>query len=267
MRADQLLLAQGLAPTRSAAQRLIDGGAAEWLSPTGWALVRKAGHELPDAAQLRVTDDAELRYVSRGGLKLEGALLAAGLSVTGLTVLDVGQSTGGFTDCLLKAGASKVVGFDVGHGQLNTGLMRDPRVVALENLHVRELADSALPQHTPADGFDLIVGDLSFISMLGALPFLAPWLSPKGQVLLLIKPQFEVGPKHVSRGGLVKDAAQYTLLETRAREACAALGWAVNGYFQSTITGGDGNTEFFLWADNLASAVDRLPPPQPPPAT
>ena len=248
MRADQLLLAQGLAPTRSAAQRLIDGDAAEWQSPAGWALVRKAGQDLPDATQLRITDDAELRYVSRGGLKLEGALLAAGLSVTGLAVLDVGQSTGGFTDCVLKKGAARVVGFDVGHGQLNADLMDDSRVVALENLHLRELADSALPQHAPALGFDLIVGDLSFISMLGALPFLAPWLKPEGQVLLLIKPQFEVGPKHVSRGGLVKDRAQYLLLETRAREACAALGWRVNGYFESAIHGGDGNTEFFIWA-------------------
>jgi len=243
-----MLLAQGLAPTRSAAQRLIDGGAAEWLSPTGWAVVRKAGSELGEAAQLRITDDAELRYVSRGGLKLEGALLKAGLSVAGLNVLDVGQSTGGFTDCLLKSGAARVVGFDVGHGQLNSGLASDPRVVALENLHVRELADSALATHAPPVGFDLIVGDLSFISMLGALPSLAPWLGPEGQVLLLIKPQFEVGPKHVSRGGLVKDAAQYPLLETRAREACAALGWRVNGYFESAIHGGDGNKEFFLWA-------------------
>ena len=248
MRADQLLLAQGLAPTRSAAQRLIDGGAAEWLSPTGWVVVKKAGAELVEGAQLRITDDAELRYVSRGGLKLEGALRAAALSVAGLTVLDVGQSTGGFTDCVLKKGAAQVTGFDVGHGQLNSALIGDPRVAALENLHVRELADSALAIHVPPGGFDLIVGDLSFISMLGALPFLAPWLKPEGQVLLLIKPQFEVGPKHVSRGGLVKDAAQYPLLETRAREACAALDWRVNGYFESAIHGGDGNTEFFLWA-------------------
>lgn len=248
MRADQLLLAQGLAPTRSAAQRLIDGGAAEWQSSTGWAVLRKAGQELPDAAQLRITDDAELRYVSRGGLKLEGALRVAGFSVTGMSVLDVGQSTGGFTDCVLKSGAARVVGFDVGHGQLNASLLADARVVALENLHVRELAGSALATHAPAGGFDLIVGDLSFISMLGALPLLAPWLRPEGQVLLLIKPQFEVGPKHVSRGGLVKDAVQYPLLETRAREACAALGWRVKGYFESAIHGGDGNTEFFLWA-------------------
>jgi 23S rRNA (cytidine1920-2'-O)/16S rRNA (cytidine1409-2'-O)-methyltransferase len=251
MRADQLLVAQGLAPTRSAAQRLIDAGAAEWAAVKGWAQVRKAGEDLPETAQLRLTDDAELRYVSRGGLKLEGALQHAGLDVRGLVALDIGQSTGGFSDCLLKQGAARVVGIDVGHRQLNKALAADSRVVALEGLHVRELDGSALlKQHRPPDGFDLIVGDLSFISMLGALSQLAPWLAAGGQVLLLIKPQFEVGPKHVARGGLVKDAAQYPLLEARAREACARLGWQVRGYFESPITGGDGNKEFFLWASN-----------------
>jgi len=248
MRADQLLLGQGLAPTRSAAQRLIDSGAAEWASPKGWSAVRKAGEDLPETAQFRITDDAELRYVSRGGLKLEGALQSAGLDVQGLVALDMGQSTGGFSDCLLKKGAARVVGVDVGHGQLNAGLAADPRVVALENLHVRQLTGSALQQHAPDGGFDLIVGDLSFISMLGELPALAAWLKPGGQVLLLIKPQFEVGRKHVARGGLVKDAAQYPLLEARARAACEQLGWLVKGYFESPIAGGDGNKEFFLWA-------------------
>ena len=248
MRADQLLVAQSLAPTRSAAQRLIERGAVQWASAKGWAGVRKAGEDLPQTAQLRITDDAELRFVSRGGLKLEGALKACGLSVAGLTVLDVGQSTGGFSDCLLKSGAARVVGFDVGHGQLHASLAADARVTALEGLHVRELSGSALEGHKPAGGFDLIVGDLSFISMLGALPQLAPWLKPGGQVLLLVKPQFELGPQAVGRGGLVKDASLYPQLEARAREAAAALGWTVRDYFESPITGGDGNTEFFLWA-------------------
>ena len=247
MRADQLLVAQGQAPTRSAAQRLIDAGSAEWDAPSGWAKIRKSGENLPEHAQLRVTDDAELRYVSRGGLKLEGALSHCGMDVSGLTALDMGQSTGGFTDCLLKKGAVRVVGVDVGHDQLNAGLRADPRVTALEGVHVREL-DAPLKLHAPSQGFDLIVGDLSFISMLGALPQLSPWLHVEGQVLLLIKPQFEVGPKHVARGGLVKDAAQYPLLEARARDACAALQWTVRDYFESPITGGDGNKEFFLWA-------------------
>lgn len=240
MRADQLLVGQGLAPTRSAAQRLIADGAAEWASPTGWAVVRKAGEDLSETAQFRITNDAELRYVSRGGLKLEGALKASGVDVAGLSVLDVGQSTGGFTDCLLKHGAAQVVGIDVGHGQLHASLAGDARVQAIEGMHVR---------HYQTDQrFDLIVGDLSFISMMGELPRLAPWLAPQGQVLLLIKPQFELGPKALARGGLVKDRSQYVTLETSAREAAKALGWQVCGYFESAITGGDGNTEFFLWA-------------------
>ena len=240
MRADQLLVSQGLAPTRSAAQRLIENGAAEWASVKGWVAIRKAGEDIPDTAQFRITDDAELRYVSRGGLKLEGALKTSGLALTGLTVLDIGQSTGGFTDCLLKSGAARVVGIDVGHGQLHAGLVGDPRVQAIEGMHVR--------QYQPAQRFALIVGDLSFISMLGELPRLPPWLAPGGQVLLLIKPQFELGPKALGRGGLVRDAAQYPRLETQARDAAAALGWQVRGYFESAITGGDGNKEFFLWA-------------------
>jgi len=248
MRADQLLVAKGLAPTRSAAQRLIAAAAAEWQSPKGWTALRKAGEELPEHAELRVSDDAELRYVSRGGLKLEGALRQSRVPVSNLCVLDIGQSTGGFSDCLLKAGAARVVGVDGGHGQLLERLRSDARVLALEGLHVRELAASALRDHAPAGGFDLIVGDLSFISMLGTLPQLDAWLAPQGQVLLLIKPQFELGPKALGRGGLVKDAAQYPQLEARAREAAAAPGWQLLGYFESAITGGDGNKEFFLWA-------------------
>lgn len=247
MRADQLLVAQGLAPSRSSAQRLITQGAVEWAAAGGWQVVKKAGEELLEGVELRVTDDAELRYVSRGGLKLEGALQHTGLAVTGETVLDLGQSTGGFTDCLLAAGARHVVGVDVGHGQLHPTLRADLRVTSLEGVHVRELAE-ALPSHQPTGGFPLVVGDLSFISMIDSLPHLLPWLAPHGQLLLLIKPQFELGPQAVGKGGLVKDEADYPRLETRARLACTALGLKVHDYFDSPITGGDGNREFFLWA-------------------
>ena len=246
MRADQLLVAQGLAPTRSVAQRLIGNGAVEWAAPAGWAVLKKAGEDLPETAQLRVTDDAELRYVSRGGLKLEGALARTGLDVSSHTVLDVGQSTGGFTDCLLAHGARHVVGVDVGHGQLHARLQADPRVTALEGTHVRELG--ALRPHVPTGGFTLIVGDLSFISMLGSLPQLLPWLEVHGHLLVLIKPQFELGPQALGKGGLVKDEADYPRLEARVRLACTALGLKVLDYFDSPITGGDGNREFFLWA-------------------
>lgn len=246
MRADQLLVAQGLAPTRSVAQRLISNGAAEWASPTGWAVLKKAGEDLSATAQLRVTDDAELRYVSRGGLKLEGAIKRTGLDVARLTVLDVGQSTGGFTDCLLAHGARHVVGVDVGHAQLHPRLHADERVTALEGVHVRELG--VLRQHVPTGGFTLIVGDLSFISMVGSLPELLPWLEAHGHLLVLIKPQFELGPQALGKGGLVKDEADYPRLEARVRLACTALGLKVLDYFDSPITGGDGNREFFLWA-------------------
>ena len=256
MRADQLLVSKSLAPTRSAAARLIAAGAAEWQGPAGWQVIRKAGEELNEHGELRVSDDAELRFVSRGGLKLEGALKHSGLSVAGLSVLDMGQSTGGFSDCLLKAGAARVVGVDVGHSQLHESLRQHAQVVALEQLHVRELAGSALTEHAPKGGFPLIVGDLSFISMLGALPHLAAWLAPEGQVLLLVKPQFELGKKALARGGLIKDVKQYPLLETQARTAAKDLGWKVLGYFESAITGGDGNKEFFLWAQAPGTAKD-----------
>jgi 23S rRNA (cytidine1920-2'-O)/16S rRNA (cytidine1409-2'-O)-methyltransferase len=209
-------------------------------------VLKKAGEDLPDTAQLRVIDDAELRYVSRGGLKLQGALARTGAEVADHTVLDIGQSTGGFTDCLLAHGARHVVGVDVGHGQLHARLRGDARVTALEGTHVREL--DALRAHAPTGGFTLIVGDLSFISMVGSLPELLPWLEAHGHLLVLVKPQFELGPKALDKRGLVKDEADYPRLEGRVRLACTALGLKVLDYFDSPITGGDGNREFFLYA-------------------
>lgn len=249
-RADQLLVAGGHAPTRSAAQRLVDASAAQWLSPKGWVTLRKSGEDLPDGAQLRVTNDDELRWVSRAGLKLEGALAQIELDVHGLSCLDVGQSTGGFTDVLLSQGAAKVVGVDVGHGQLHDKLRADARVVALENVNARELDESPLREHAPAEGFDLIVADLSFIALSKIVPHLGPWLKPGGQVLMLIKPQFEVGKEHVGKGGVVKDPAQHARARDMVRRACTDLGWKVHKGFASPIAGGDGNLEFFIWAQS-----------------
>jgi 23S rRNA (cytidine1920-2'-O)/16S rRNA (cytidine1409-2'-O)-methyltransferase len=242
MRADQLLVARGLAATRSQAQRLIAGGV-QWFDGLHWKPVAKNGDELPDEARLEVVDTAESRYVSRGGLKLEGALRDAGLAVTGWSCLDVGQSTGGFTDCLLQHGAARVTGVDVGHGQLHPALRRDPRVIAIEKLNARELRADQV-----GSDFDLVTGDLSFISLTLVLPALAPLLKPQGHLLMLVKPQFELQPGQVGKGGLVKDAALYTLVEQRLRECCAALGLQVRGWFASPITGGDGNREFFIHA-------------------
>ena len=248
MRADQLLVQRSLAPTRSAAQRLIDVGAVRWLGPKGWAVPRKAGEDLPEACQIEVTDDAELRFVSRGGLKLEAALTRCAVTVAGTNCLDVGQSTGGFTDALLQRGAARVVGLDVGRAQLAAALAGDARVVSHEGLNARDVAGSPFEQDERLHSFDLVVADLSFISLTHLLPTIANYLAPSGQAVLLVKPQFELQPVDIGKGGLVKDAASYPRVEKRIREACAALRLSVRDYFASAIDGGDGNKEFFVWA-------------------
>ena len=252
MRADQLLVERGLAASRAQAQRLIAAGVRWRLGGAGWRAVGKNGDELPQGAELQLLDDAEARYVSRGGLKLEGALNATGWDVHGWRCLDVGQSTGGFTDCLLQRGAAQVVGLDVGHDQLHPRLRADARVVCIEGLNARTLqaGDARLPE--AAQGFELVVGDVSFISLTLVLPALVPLLKPAGRLLMLVKPQFELQPGQVGKGGIVRDATLYALVEQRLRSACAALGLEVQGWHPSAIEGGDGNREFFIQATRAA---------------
>lgn len=288
MRIDQLLVQRGLASTRSQAQRLIADGV-EWLQVDKWRRVAKNGDEVPESADIRLLDDSEARYVSRGGLKLEAALKKVGLSVKGLKCLDVGQSTGGFTDCLLKHGALSVVGVDVGSAQLHPSLREDTRVLCVESVNARTLSATdlvaAYASSTGADGqfdieddgdfhdavdaddeddggegadvelpeefappFDLIVADLSFISQTLVLPAVVPMLKAGGTLLTLVKPQFELQPGQVGKGGIVKDAAMYAIVEERVRGACADLELAVTHWFDSAIEGGDGNREFFICA-------------------
>ena len=287
MRIDQLLVARGLASTRSQAQRLIADGV-QWkkmgLAGEEWRTVVKNGDEVPDDAPIQLLDDSEARYVSRGGLKLEAALKQVGLSVSGLACLDVGQSTGGFTDCLLQHGAVSVVGVDVGSAQLHPKLREDPRVLCVEKVNARALVATdliaAYASSTGADGqfdsddyddeaedvgdaddgdieviasefapeFDLVVADLSFISQTLVLPAVIPFLKPGGTLLTLVKPQFELQPGQVGKGGIVKDDAMYLLVEQRLRDACVALGLTVTHWFDSPIEGGDGNREFFICA-------------------
>ncbi len=274
LRADQALVSRGLAASRTAAQRLIDAGRV-YFAGTETAL-KKASQVVADDEDLEVRAAAdglpgEDRYVSRGGLKLAGALAQTGLDVTGRIALDVGLSTGGFADCLLQAGVARVVGVDVGHGQLNQRLATEPRLVSLEGINARhlsrEMLDERLTQCTddaardtpvaaltavPEAGFDLIVGDVSFISLTLILPSLAPLLAATGDLLMLVKPQFEVGREHIGRGGLVKDAAQYAQVETKIRTACEALALTVAAWLDSPIAGGDGNREFFVHARRAA---------------
>ena len=242
MRADQLLLQRGLAPSRSAAQRLIEHDAVRWLGPKGWAVPTKAGEDLPEACEIEITDDAELRWVSRAGLKLDAALAHCRIDVAGRDCLDVGQSTGGFTDVLLARGAASVVGIDVGHGQLHARLRDDARVTALEGTSARSLDAATLPRPV----FDLVVADLSFISLTLVLPALLPLAAQ--DLLLLVKPQFELQPADIGKGGLVSDPAAHAQVEARLRAACAKLGLTLRAYFDSTVAGGDGNREHFLWA-------------------
>ncbi len=250
-RADQMHVARGFAPTRAAAQRLIATQAVRWRSPTGaWAVPRKSGEDLPDDCEFEVTDDAELRFVSRGGLKLDAALAKCGIDVTGATCLDVGQSTGGFTDALLQRGAARVVGIDVGRDQLNPGLAADPRVEYHEGLNARDVTGSAFEAAHAGERFDLIVADLAFISLTLVMPTLTTYLG--ANALLLVKPQFELQPIDIGKGGLVKDKASLAHVEARMRAACKRNRLEVAGYFPSVIAGGDGNREFFLWVKPAA---------------
>ena len=272
MRADQLLVLRQHASSRSQAQRLIEGGL-RWRVGEVWKTVTKNGDEIPLDAELQLQDLSEARYVSRGGLKLEAALAHVQLDVSGMACLDVGQSTGGFTDCLLQHGAASVVGVDVGSAQLHPQLRTDPRVLCVEKVNARALTADDLLQayedsigeqglfdsdanpddedeaaHTFAPSFDLIVADLSFISQTLVLPAVLALLKPGGSLLTLVKPQFELQPGQVGKGGIVKDASWYPFVEQRLRDACAALGLVVTAWFESPIAGGDGNREFFIFA-------------------
>lgn len=281
MRADLFLVEHGHAATRSQAQRLIASGV-QWRAEESapWKKVAKNGDEIPEGAELQILDTTEAKYISRGGLKLEGALKSTGLSVAGLRCLDIGQSTGGFTDCLLQQGAVQVVGVDVGHGQLHPSLRDDPRVVCIEGLNARSMTAADLvaghagetgedafddeifdeeEEGEPIEaGFDFLTGDLSFISLTLVLPAVVRLLKPGGNLLMLVKPQFELQPGQIGKGGIVRDAVHFEFVEKRLRDACAALGLDVKAWLASPIEGGDGNREFFIHAvkghDNAGEA-------------
>lgn len=250
MRADQLLVDRGLAATKSQAQRFIASGVRWRLLAGAWHTVSKNGEDLRETVELELLNTDEARFVSRGGLKLDAALLRCGLNVSGWRCLDLGQSTGGFSDALLQAGATQVVGVDVGQSQLHPSLRTDPRVVCIEKCNARELTPASLAQahEQAAAPFDLIVGDLSFISQTLVWPAVVPLLATGGQLVMLVKPQFELQPEHIGKGGLVKDASSYALVQQRITQACADHGLVQRAYFESPITGGDGNREFFVWA-------------------
>ncbi|HFC97282.1 MAG TPA: TlyA family RNA methyltransferase [Thermosulfurimonas dismutans] len=236
-RLDKVLVARGLAESREKAQALIMAGEVF----VEGRRVDKAGTRVPLTARIEIRGRG-LPYVSRGGLKLEGALKAFGLSVTDLVCADFGASTGGFTDCLLQHGAARVYALDVGRGQLHERLRRDPRVVAREGVNVRYLKPEDLPEKV-----DLVTIDVSFISLKKVLPAAREILKPGGWILALIKPQFEVGPREVGRGGVVRDPAKHRrVIEEIRRFGEEELGLRALGVAESPLPGPAGNREFFI---------------------
>lgn len=236
-RLDLLLLELGLATTRTKAQELIRGGK---VLVDGKVCLR-AGEKVSGGAATITLLEAEHPYVSRGGLKLAGAFSQFGLTPRGERVLDVGQSTGGFTDCVLRLGAASVVGVDVGTDQLAASMRGDPRVTVLEKQDIRTLEPSRV-----APAFTFFVVDLSFVSLALILPSLPPFLQPGARGVALVKPQFEVGRDHIGSGGIVRDAAARERAVRDVRLRCEENGFTVAGEAPSPVTGGDGNRETFL---------------------
>jgi len=238
IRADQLLADRGLAESRTRAQALILAG----LVYSGDRKVDKAGQPLAPDAPLTVKG-RDHPWVSRGGLKLDHALNHYGWDVSGLTAIDVGASTGGFTDVLLTRGAARIFAVDVGHGQLAWKLREDERVVVLERTNARHLTAELIP-----DPIDLVVCDASFIALSKVLPAALGLVRPGGRLAALIKPQFEAGRDEVGKGGVVRDPAVHQAVCDDVVAWLGSIGWLVEGVVPSPITGPEGNIEFLVIA-------------------
>ena len=240
-RLDQRLVELKLAPTRSKAQQLIQAGEVQ----VNGKVVTQTSFAVSPETKIEVLADAQtLKYVSRGGLKLEAALKHFQINVTGMRCLDVGLSTGGFTDCLLQHGAAHVAGIDVGHDQLHVKLREDPRLIAWSGVHVKDLAAHAGVQDFVCGGLDLIVVDVSFISLVQVLPH----LPPSSHQLLLVKPQFELSAEQLNKKGIVKDAAAGLKVVEQIATLMRIAGIEVRPAWTSAVQGQDGNQEYFLYA-------------------
>lgn len=234
-RADVLLVERGLAPSRERARALVMAGKVF----SGEKRIDKAGDLVLPEAPLEVRGD-DIPYVSRGGVKLAGALDALGVDPRGRVVADFGASTGGFTDCVLQRGATRVYAIDVGRGQLHEKLRQDARVISMERTNARELGEASLPE-----AIALVVIDASFIGLAKLLPAAIAVLRGPGEIVAMVKPQFEVGPKALKKGVVRDPAAREAAIEKVAEDA-RALGLAVRGRADSVLPGPDGNVEAFL---------------------
>jgi 23S rRNA (cytidine1920-2'-O)/16S rRNA (cytidine1409-2'-O)-methyltransferase len=236
-RVDIVLVERGMVSSREKARALIMAGK---VTVEGKS-VTKPGIQIKVDAQVSVEGETS-PYVSRGGEKIEGALRAFGIDPKGMIVMDVGASTGGFTDCILQKGAKRVYAIDVGYGQLAWRLQKDPRVISLERRNIRYLPREEVPEET-----DLIVIDTSFISVEKFLPHLLGFLKRGGAILSLIKPQFEVGKGEVGKGGVVRDKALHEKVIDRISNFSRGLGLTVLGVTESPLLGPKGNREFFIY--------------------
>jgi 23S rRNA (cytidine1920-2'-O)/16S rRNA (cytidine1409-2'-O)-methyltransferase len=234
-RLDLALLERKLASTRTKAQDLIRNGKVL----VNGKIIDHPGEKISEECVIELAEQ-EHPYVSRGGLKMEGAIKAFGLRVAGRRALDVGQSTGGFTHCLLMNGVAEVVGVEVGHGQLAETLRADPRVRTYEHQDIRDLKPDLV-------GFSLCVVDLSFISLSLVVPKLHAFLERGADVILLVKPQFEVGPDNLGSGGIVRDPKSREAALRKVEQVCRDAGFTVAGSVDSPVEGGDGNKEYLLY--------------------
>jgi len=237
-RLDLLLVERSLAESREKAQAIIFAGQ---------VLINgqkqdKAGALVPVDAEIRILGET-LRYVGRGGLKLEAALKEFHVPVHGKIALDVGASTGGFTDCLLQHGVQKVYAVDVGYGQIAWKLRQDPRVMVIERVNIRDMAPSLI-----AEPVDVAVIDVSFISLEKVIPSVLNFLKPEAMIVALIKPQFEVGREQVGKGGIVRDETARTMAVKKVEDFVRGVGLEVKGIISSPITGQDGNVEYLICA-------------------
>lgn len=247
-RIDAVLADRGLFPSRTAAAGAVRAGEVR-IGQDGPVALRPSQLVEPDAAL--IVDEGP-RYVSRGGVKLENALDALEIDVSGRDCLDVGASTGGFTDCLLQRGAARVIAADVAYGQLDVRLRQDPRVYVIERLNARAMAPADLP-FAPA----LATIDVSFISLTKVLPAVAWCLEPGGEMLAMVKPQFELGKERVGRG-VVRDAGDRREAILKVAAAARELGLAIRGFASSGLPGPKGNRETFVWCGGAGSGVEDL---------
>ena len=238
-RLDTLVVARGLAASRERARALILAGQVR----VNGVVSAKAGTPVAADAEVSLIEP-DHPYVGRGGLKLAHALDAFGIDVTGRLALDVGASTGGFTDVLLRRGAARVVALDVGHNQLDWKLRTDPRVIVLERINARTVTAEQLPPD--ARSFGIATMDVSFISARQVLPAIVPLLDPGADVVVLVKPQFEAGRSEVGKGGLVRDPIVHARVVDEVAAAASALGLTRVAAADSPITGSEGNREFLL---------------------